>query len=211
MNKTKISSITGGIVAAAVIAIIVFQITTNENNEPEIKFVPPQTNQTEKEPQTFDAGEPEIFGPQPNPDSLIEEKYEEIENKTETYEYQLSPRDWPTSGPFQIDRSKYVLGENIFVSIGHLNPNEKGQIAFLRPLNETYYEVYKTIPFDGSTKETFNQYFKPSLSSMLGICGKDDLIGRWAVVFQGTNYENLYFEVVDQIIPGDEENYKPVC
>ena len=123
-------------------------------------------------------------------------------------DYVTAPRDWPTSGPFQIDRSQYVLGELVLMRIGDLQPNEKGQIAFLRSLNETHYDVYITIPFDGSQKITFNQYFKPSLSRGLGICTKDDLLGQWRVVFQGTNYENLNFEIIDKIIPGEEVNYE---
>ena len=119
-----------------------------------------------------------------------------------------APRVWQTSGPFEIDRLQYVLGELVLMRIGDLQPNEKGQIAFLRPLNETHYDVYITIPFDGSQKITFNQYFKPSLSRGLGICSKDDLMGQWRVVFQGTNYENLNFEIIDKIIPGEEVNYE---
>ena len=127
-------------------------------------------------------------------------------------DYKPAPRDWQTSGPFQIDREQYVLGELVLVRIGDLATNEKGQIAFLRPLNETHYDVYMTIPFDGSQKITFNQYFKPSLSRGLGICSKADLLGNWTVVFQGTDYNNLKFEIVDRYIPGEEENYEePVC
>jgi len=45
-----------------------------------------------------------------------------------------------------------------------------------------------------------------------GICSKEDLLGNWTVVFQGTDYNNLKFEIVDRYIPGEEENYeKPVC
>ncbi len=123
-------------------------------------------------------------------------------------DYKPAPRDWQTSGPFQIDREQYVLGELVLVRIGDLATNEKGQITFLRPLNETHYDVYITIPFDGSEKISFNQYFKPSLSRGLGICTKDDLIGNWTVVFQKTDYDNLKFEIVDRFVPGEEENYE---
>ena len=127
-------------------------------------------------------------------------------------DYVLAPRDWPTSGPFQIDRSQYVLGELVLMRIGDLQPNEKGQIAFLQPTNGTHQTVYITIPFDGTQKITFNQYFKPALSMVRGICSKADLLGNWTVVFQGTDYNNLKFEIVDRYIPGEEENYEePVC
>jgi len=144
--------------------------------------------------------------------SKIEEKYAELEKQiTDKGEYEPAPRDWPTSGPFEIDRSRYVLGENVFVRVHNLQPQEKGQIAFLRPLNETHYSVYKTIHFDGSIKLTFNQYFKPSISALEGVCSKNDLIGDWTVVFQGTNYKNLHFKIVDQMVPGTEEHYQKVC
>jgi len=127
-------------------------------------------------------------------------------------DYVTAPRDWPTSGPFQIDRSQYVLGELVLMRIEDLQPNEKGQIAFLQPTNGTHQTVYITIPFDGTQKITFNQYFKPALSMVRGICSKADLLGNWTVVFQGTDYNNLKFEIVDRYIPGEEENYEePVC
>jgi len=125
-------------------------------------------------------------------------------------DYKPAPRDWQTSGPFQIDREQYVLGELVLVRTGDLATNEKGQIVFLQPSNGTHQIVYITIPFDGSQKITFNQYFKPSLSKGLGICTKADLLGNWTVVFQNTNYENLKFEIVDKIIPGDEEEYEKI-
>jgi len=120
-----------------------------------------------------------------------------------------------TSGPFQIDREKYVLGELVLIRIGvqnELKPNDKGQIVFLQPPSNETQTVYITIPFDGSEKISFNQYFKPALSQNRGICSKADLLGNWTVVFQNTTYNNLKFEIVDRYIPGEEENYeKPVC
>ena len=126
-------------------------------------------------------------------------------------DYKPAPRDWQISGPFEIDRKQYALGENIFLRVGALAPDENGQAAFLRTFNDTHYEVYFTIPFDAS-KPVFNQYFKPQVSKTTGICTKDYLIGNWTVVFQGTNYPNLKFEIIDLIVTGDEESYnKVVC
>jgi len=65
----------------------------------------------------------------------VQEKLEEIEKINLENEYSPKPREWLTSGPFQIDRSEYVLGEKIFLVIGGLSEDEKGQVAFLRPLN----------------------------------------------------------------------------
>ena len=147
----------------------------------------------------------------------IDEKLEEIKSNVEESkdiesDYDSTrEREWLTSGPFQIDRSEYALGENIFIRMNDLDPMEKGQIAFLRPSNATHYSVYFTIPFDG-TKSAFNQYFTPDLSKIKGICSVEDLAGEWTVVFRGTDYENIKFTVSDKIfVPGSESRYEPVC
>ena len=199
MNEIKIFVMLVGIAVVAVGGYFALQSNTIQNDFPEEEII---TEAIEGE-----------LGEESEIQSKIAEKYVEIEKQTiDKGEYKPAPRDYPTSGPFEIDRSRYVLGENVFVSINNLQPQEKGQIAFLRPLNETHYSVYITIPFDGSEKLAFNQYFKPDISKVKRICSKNDLIGRWAVVFQGTNYENLHFEIVDQILPGGKENYqKKVC
>jgi len=146
-------------------------------------------------------------------ESVIKEQIAEIEKQIEETTGDFSPtvRDWLTSGPFQIDRSQYLLGENIFVSVNNLALNEKGQITFLRPMNKTHYAVYVTYPFDGEIKSSFNNYFTPGLSKALKICTKDDLIGSWRVVFQGADYENLSFEIINEILPGSEKYYEPAC
>jgi len=143
--------------------------------------------------------------------SEVQEKLDEIEKINLEKEYSPKPREWITSGPFQIDRSEYVLGEKIFLIIGGLQYDEKGQVAFLRPLNETHYEVYQTIPFDGAKKNAFNYYLQPQLSQIRGLCSADDITGDWTVVFRGTSYENLKFKITNEILPGSEEQYKSVC
>ena len=147
----------------------------------------------------------------------IQERLDDIKkdvedfNDLETDYDRTREREWLTSGPFQIDRSEYALGENIFIRINELEPTEKGQVAFLRPQNSTHYSVYITIPFDGANP-SFNQYFTPDLSKLKGICSIDDIAGEWTVVFRGTDYENLKFTVSDNIIvPGEERRYEPVC
>jgi len=141
----------------------------------------------------------------------VQKKLDEIEKINLENEYNPKPREWITSGPFQIDRSKYVVGEKIFLVIGGLEQQEKGQVAFLRPLNDTHYKVYQTIPFDGAKKNAFNYYIQPQLSKVAGICSIDDIVGQWTVVFRGTDYANLKFEITEQVLPGDEDNYQPVC
>ena len=141
----------------------------------------------------------------------IQAKLDDIEKKSLENEYTPLDREWITSGPFQIDRSKYVLGEKVFLRIGELSFEEKGQVVFLRPLNNTHYSVYISIPFDGAQKSAFNYYIEPDLSAINGICSVEDLIGDWRVMFRGTNYDNLEFKVLEDILPGDEKYYKPVC
>ena len=141
----------------------------------------------------------------------IQNKLDQIEKTANENNYTPAPREWITSGPFQIDRSKYVLGEKIFLIIGGLKYQEKGQVVFLRPLNDTHYSVYQTIPFDGAKKNAFNYYIEPKLSKRDEICTSNDIVGNWTVVFRGTNYPNLKFEITDQILPGEESNYQPVC
>ena len=119
-------------------------------------------------------------------------------------------REWIASGPFKIDRSEYLLGEKIFVNIDALNVNEKGKVVFLRPVNSTHYSPYHTMPFD-ETGQRNNYYFTPDLSTTRGICSADELIGNWKVVFQGTKHLDLKFKVVEEILPGNEKRYDPIC
>ena len=143
--------------------------------------------------------------------SEIQKKYDEIEKANLENKYTPKPREWITSGPFQIDRSEYILGQKIFMRVNGLGFEEKGQIAFLGPLNSTHYSVYLTISFDGTDKPAFNYYFEPSLSKVKGICTVDNLIGDWRVVFKGTDYPNLEFKVTEEIILGNEDKYESVC
>ena len=123
----------------------------------------------------------------------------------------VSPKsEWITSGPFQIDRPWYRLGDTVFLRVHELPAGEKGEIAFLRLMNETHYQVYTSKKFDGSITSGFNFYFRPDLSVQLGICTKDDLVGKWKVVFRGVPYESINFEFIDKVLPGSEEIYDDV-
>ena len=168
------------------------------------------TNQESNTIKVEDAFDNEL---KPNEDVTpeIHEKIDDIEKINLENEYSPKDREWIISGPFQIDRSEYVLGEKIFLRIGGLGFEEKGEAAFLRPLNSTHYSVYWTIPCDGADKPGFNYYLQPGLSKVKGYCTVDDFIGDWRVVFRGTDYPNLEFKITEDILPGDEDNYEPVC
>ena len=66
------------------------------------------------------------------------------------------------------------------------------------------------MPFD-ETGQRNNYYFTPDLSITKGICSADELIGNWKVVFQGTKHLDLKFKVVEEILPGNEKRYEPIC
>ena len=134
----------------------------------------------------------------------IEDILDEIKKVADENVYEPLPREWRTSGPFQIDRSQYALGEKIFIRTGGLDFEEKGEVAVLRPLNDTHYSVYLTIPYDGVNKEAFNYYLNPQLSKTRGLCSVDDILGKWALVFRGTKYPNLNFEIIDKVVPGTD-------
>jgi hypothetical protein len=182
------------IIGAIIVMIGIISITNQESNQMEVE----DTLNRELVPEEETSPE-------------IQEKLDEIEKINLEKEYSPKDREWITSGPFQIDRSEYILGEKIFLVIGGIEQDEKGQIVFLRPLNDTHQKVYQTIPFDGSKKNIFNYYIEPDLSKINGVCSIDDIVGDWTVVFRGTNYENLKFKVINEILPGDEEHYKSVC
>lgn len=181
MKKGIVVSIIGGIIAIIIIGTIVVQFSSINDNE---------LNENDNE-------------------NIIDVDNDGVPDDVDPF---IPPgeRIWQTSGPFQIDKEKYALGELVLIRIGGLEATEKGQIAFLRPSNGTHYPVYITIPFDGSQKEIFNQYFKPALSRSTDTCSKEDLLGNWTVVFRGTNYNQLKFEIVDEIVPGDEEDYEKI-
>ena len=182
------------IIGIIIIIVGIFAITNQEPNTMEVE----DTLNRELQPE-------EEITPE------VQEKLDNIEKINLENEYTPKEREWITSGPFQIDRSEYVLGEKIFLRTGGLGFDEKGQVTFLRPLNTTHYEVYLTMPFDGSDNSAFNYYLQPQLSKLRGFCSVDDFVGDWRVVFRGTDYPNLAFKITKDILPGDEEDFVSVC
>jgi len=202
MKKNFSMAIAGGIGITIIILIVVLY----NNQEPKIIEIdePIEIN----EPTGFEINFTDSVIPG-IPD--IEKKLDEIERKAAENYYEVTPIEWIKRGPFEIDRSEYRLGQKIFIRIGELDANEKGEIAFLRTLNETHVAVWQTTPFDGSGKSAFNFYTQPVLSKELGICTVDDIIGEWIIVFRGTGYPNFKFEIIDKFIPGEEDAYEPIC
>lgn len=119
------------------------------------------------------------------------------------------PKEWQSSGPFEIDRSKYAVGEKIFLLVHELEFDEKGQIDIMRPVNATHQAVWDSIPFDGAKKPSFDFYFEPKIERHSVFCSVDDIIGKWSLVFRGTNYSNLDFEIDKRVVLGT--NTEPIC
>ena len=132
------------------------------------------------------------------------------------------------SGPFQIEKYEYYLGEKIFFNAVNISADEKGEIIFFRPnpdkSNKNMKQMegipgeliskktkYITIEFDGANKQNFNKFFEPRFSEWKGICSRDDLTGEWVIVFLGTQYENINFIVLNQTMPGDKRTFEPIC
>ena len=182
------NSSTIGIIAGIVVIIIVLGIVLTFNQESDIAEVE-------------DAFDKEI---RPVEVPEVQEKLDDIKKIADESEYTNLPREWITSGPFQVDRSEYAIGESIFIRMGGIGEKELGQIAIYRPLNSTHHKLYLTIPFDGEDKSASNTYFTPQINSKRGICSMDDLQGEWMMIFRGTDYPNLYFEINEKVLPGTD-------
>ena len=146
-----------------------------------------------------------------------------IEKDNEEVEIQ-----WITSGPFSIEKYQYYLGEKIFLNVNYIPKDVKGEAIFFRPTttpdvqkvrefegvpeeNIISKKAYITMPFDGNAKENWNRYFEPRFNEFKNICSSDELVGEWIIVFSGTNYEPIYFEVLNQTASWDERTFDPIC
>ena len=118
---------------------------------------------------------------------------------------------WIGSGPFAIDKAQYNVGEKIFLDTDGLKFDDKGTIEFLRPINDTHHKAYSKLPFDGMSKQKFNYYLEPRLFEYRQICSMDDIAGNWIVRFSGTQYEDINFEILNQVSSWDDRLMEPIC
>ena len=114
--------------------------------------------------------------------------------------------DWRNSGPFFINKEQYKISENIAISIRGLKPNDIGAILFVSPEGK----IARIAPFNGTAKSGFNTYWKPDTSTFTGLYEVKQLVGTWTMVFNGTNYEPLHFEIINEFIPGGEAEVKDI-
>ena len=183
------------IIIVITIAAVVFSLTQNETMEKEMFS------------ESIVSGEI---------DSILNKiKEDKIKNDNSENPYYPKEREWIESGPFMIDRSEYSLGEKIFVNVGKMDKNITGKIIFSKSINNTHSTNYKVMQFDGS-KPQKNFYLGFNLNQYRGICTLDYFVGDWELLFEGmksgnTNINILKFKVTDQIVPGMEKHYEPVC
>ena len=106
-------------------------------------------------------------------------------------------------GPLQINKDKYLLGENVFVSISNLRPHDMGAVQFITPTGI----IYDEWGFNGMERESQKKYFKPQLLKSKNICEKEKLIGEWTVLFKGYDEAKIFFEITPVILPNMEYQY----
>ena len=134
--------------------------------------------------------------------SSTEEYYEKV--GTQSVAHVVYPENPQLLGPLQINKDKYVLGENVFVYLKDIGPMDKGQVIFESPTGI----VYETLNFDGSEQTNYKKYFKPQLLKGLNLCQKEYLIGEWKVYFRSYEDLKITFEMTNEILPNEEVHYE---
>ena len=114
------------------------------------------------------------------------------------------PDNLQVLGPLQINKDKYLLGENVFVSISNLRPQDVGSVLFITPTGI----IYDEWGFNGMERESQKKYFKPQLLKSKNICEKEKLIGQWTVLFKGYDEAKIYFEMTPNILPNMEYQFE---
>ena len=114
------------------------------------------------------------------------------------------PDNLQVLGPLQINKDKYLLGENVYVSISNLRPQDVGSVLFITPTGI----IYDEWGFNGMERESQKKYFKPQLLKSKNICEKEKLIGQWSVMFKGYEEQKIYFEMTPSILPKMEYQFE---
>lgn len=108
---------------------------------------------------------------------------------------------WNTVGAFGINKHTYKLGEDVFFA-GTLAPDQQVVIRVASPEQK----VFLVKAYSGIDRELAKFYFRPDTSASKDIYEKDELVGRWMIWFEGINNDEIYFEVVDEFVPGTEND-----
>ena len=122
---------------------------------------------------------------------------------TQSVAHVVYPDNPQILGPLQINKDKYLLGENVYVVIKNLRPQDKGSVQFFTPDGILYDEM----GFNGGEKDYAKKYFKPSLLKSKNLCEKEQLIGQWTVMFKGYDMAKIHFEMMPDILPNQESHF----
>ena len=128
------------------------------------------------------------------------DEYYEKDGKVAHVVYPDNPQ---VLGPLQINKDKYLLGENVYVILKDLRPQDKGTVQFFTPGGILYDEM----GFNGENKDFHKKYFKPGLLKSKNLCEKEQLVGTWTVMFRGYEQAKLYFQMMPDILPNQENHY----
>ena len=123
---------------------------------------------------------------------------------TQSVAHVVFPDNPQILGPLQINKDKYLLGENIYVILKDLRPQDKGSVLFITPKDV----IYDEWGFDGNERESQKKYFKPQLLKSKNLCEKEDLIGKWTVMFGGYDMAKLHFEILSDMLPNQEYQFE---
>ncbi len=109
--------------------------------------------------------------------SSPEEYRKSVEMGNESVAHVVYPDNPQILGPLQINKDKYLLGENVYVILKDLRPQDKGAVQFFTPEGK----LFDTMGFNGEERESQKKYFKPQLLKSMDLCQKTQLIGTWTV------------------------------
>ena len=123
---------------------------------------------------------------------------------TQSVSHVVYPDNPQILGPLQINKDKYLLGENVYVILNNLRPQDKGTVQFFTPGGILFNEM----GFNGENKDYAKMYFKPGLLKSKNLCEQKDLVGTWTVMFEGYEQAKLYFEMTPDILPNQESHFE---
>ena len=123
---------------------------------------------------------------------------------TQSVSHVVYPDNPQILGPLQINKDKYLLGENVYVFLKDLRPPDKGAVQFFTPGGILFDEM----GFNGENKDFQKKYFKPQLLKSKNLCSKEQLVGTWTVMFRGYDEFKLYFDVLPDILPNQEHHFE---
>jgi len=107
-------------------------------------------------------------------------------------------------GPLQINKDKYLLGENVYLILKDLKPGDKGSVLIITPENI----IFDEWGFNGSEREMQKKYFKPQLLMSKNLCEKEQLVGTWTLMFRGYDMAKINFDVLEDILPNTEHHFE---